>query len=667
VKIFKHNKQRSRHDPFTIQEGLIDNTRPEARYRLECDGDTFVKDKTKGEHLGHNFSFGKVMAMRIIMLFVFATLFGRLYWLQVAQGDYYQAVADGNRIRIQRIEARRGVIYDRNLKPLVYNIANFLLYFIPADLPSDPKMKQAIINRLAEILKITPQEITEKLAYIKPKSLESYQPLFIIDNIPYEEAMSIYLEQEKMPGVQLSNQTRRQYQLPSLSLSHILGYTGKINQQELDESGKDYSLIDYIGKTGLESFWESELRGQNGKKQVEVDALGKEKRIISESPVVNGYNLRLSIDAVAQAKLEEILTKQLERLKLEKGVAIVLNPNNGEIIAMVSLPTFDNNMFARGITQTEYSNLVNQPANPLFMSAVSGEYPPGSTIKPLVLVAALQEGVVDGNTSFLSLGGIRVGEWFFPDWKAGGHGLTNARKAIAESVNTYFYYIGGGFNDFVGLGIDRMVSYFEKFGLGQQTGIDLPQEATGFLPSKEWKLETKGERWYIGDTYHIAIGQGDLLVTPLQMAYYTAFFANGGKLYRPHLVKTILTSDDKVFSETDTGPVKENMFDPKNIQIVREGMRQTVTDGSAHSLTSLSVTSAGKTGTAQWSSQKPPHAWFTGWAPYDNPQVTITVLVDQGEEGSAAATPVAREFLQWYFTEHQIPITTEKEVSGLTF
>jgi len=665
MKIFKQKYQRSRHDPFTIQEGLIDDAQPKHRYRLECDGDMFVKDRTGGERLGHNFNFGKIFAVKIILLVLFLSLAGRLFWLQIAKGAYYQDLADGNRIRIQRIEARRGVIYDRNMIPMVYNIANFLLYFIPADLPTSEKEKEEIINHLAKTLNIQVEEINEKLSTIKPRSLESYQPLFIIDNLPYEQAMQIYLDAGKMPGVRLSNQTRRQYQLPALSLSHLIGYTGKISPQELKEAGKDYTLIDYLGKTGLESFWESELRGVNGKKQVEVDVLGQEKRVISENPVVNGYNLKLSIDAVAQAKLDEILSKQLKKMNLEKGVAIVLDPNNGEIIAMVSLPGYDNNVFARGITQDEYSNLINHPANPMFMSAVSGEYPSGSTIKPLILTAALEEKVVDENTSFLSLGGLRIGQWFFPDWKGGGHGVTNARKAIAESVNTYFYYIGGGFNDFVGLGVDRIIEYYEKFGLGKQTGIDLPNEADGFLPSKKWKLEAKGERWYIGDTYHIAIGQGDLLVTPLQVAYYTAFFANGGKLYRPHLVKEILTSDDKLFSATDINPVKENLFDPKNINVVREGMRMTVTDGSARSLSSLPVSAAGKTGTAQWSSQKPPHAWFTGWAPYENPEITITVLVDEGIEGSAAATPVAREFLQWYFTRNGKVEKIEADINNI--
>ncbi|MEK7097236.1 MAG: penicillin-binding transpeptidase domain-containing protein, partial [Patescibacteria group bacterium] len=293
------------------------------------------------------------------------------------------------------------------------------------------------------------------------------------------------------------------------------------------------------------------------------------------------------------------------------------------------------------------------PDNPLFNRAVSGEYPSGSTIKPVMAAAAFEEGVITEKTSFLSSGGLRIGEWFFPDWKAGGHGVTNVRKAIAESVNTFFYYIGGGFQDFIGLGIERIVKYEKMFGLGSQTGVDLPGEASGFLPSKEWKEKTKNEKWYIGDTYHVAIGQGDLTATPLQIAMFTGFFANNGKIYRPHFVREILDSKDNPAKEIEEDPIRENFISDYNIKVVREGMRQTVTAGSARSLSLLPVEAAGKTGTAQWSSKKDPHAWFTGFAPYDYPQIVFTILIEEGREGSTVAVPIAKEFLEWYFGERQ--------------
>ena len=404
---------------------------------------------------------------------------------------------------------------------------------------------------------------------------------------------------------------------------------------------------------GIEYFWENELKGVNGKKQIEVNTWGKEKKIINYEPAEDGHNLVLSLNADLQMKLEEIIIKNLQKLKVSKSSAVVMNPNNGEILAMVSIPSYDNNAFARGITNKEYQDLISNSDNPLFNRCISGEYPSGSTFKPIVSAAALEEGIINEHTSFNSVGGISIGQWFFPDWRAGGHGTTDVRRAIAESINTFFYYIGGGYQDFTGLGVDRIVEYSKLFGLGAQLGVDLAGEAGGFLPSKKWKEETKGERWYIGDTYHLAIGQGDILATPLQVAAFTAVFANGGALYRPHLVKQILDSDDKNIADINEAPVRDNFIADYNIEIVRQGMRRTVTAGSARSLQSVPVTVAGKTGTAQWSSKKNHHAWFTGFAPYDNPEIVITILVEEGGEGSDAAVPIAKEFLEWYFKDNK--------------
>jgi penicillin-binding protein 2 len=294
---------------------------------------------------------------------------------------------------------------------------------------------------------------------------------------------------------------------------------------------------------------------------------------------------------------------------------------------------------------------LENPDQPLFNRAISGEYPSGSTIKPVVAAAALQEGLITAGTSFVSSGGIRINEWFFPDWKAGGHGITDVRKAIAQSVNTFFYIIGGGYGDFTGLGPKKLKEYMEKFGLNNKTGIDLPGERVGFVPDPEWKWATKNEQWYIGDTYHVSIGQGDLLVTPLQVANYIAAVANGGTLYRPHLAKKIV--DPAVQKDSDILPevLDSNFVDPKNIQIVREGMRQTVVSGSARSLSNLPIAVAGKTGTAQWGTDKANHAWFTSFAPYENPEISVTILIEEGIEGSTVAVPIARDFYQWWATQ----------------
>jgi len=643
-------------NPFIIRQGEDEYGHLKDGYRLDWTEQVFLPASSDKATVGQNFNFNYLPKIIFVLALFMAIILARVAWLQIIKGDYYYNLAEGNRIRIARIEANRGIIYDSSNRPLVRNVANFLLYFVPADLPENEQEKRSIIERLSQILgTLSPADIENILTAVKPKSLESYQPLFVTDNIEYNKAMLLYLESDKMPGVYLSNKTKREYNLSSLSLSHILGYTSKINQAELDKYGSEYLPIDYIGKTGIENFWENELKGQSGKKQIEVDALGKEKKIINQLAGADGHNLVLSIDIDLQKKLEETIISALKKLKLNKACAIALDPNNGEILALVSLPSYNNNLFARGITNDEYQALVSHPDQPLFNRCTSGEYPSGSTIKPVLAAAALEEGIINENTSFISTGGLRIGEWFFPDWKVGGHGVTNVRKAIAESVNTFFYYIGGGYGDFVGLGIDRMVRYEKIFGLGKQTGIDIIGEAKGFLPTKDWKETIKGERWYVGDTYHAAIGQGDITVTPLQVANYTAVFANGGLLYRPHFIRQVLSSDDKIIRQVDHKPIKSNVVSSENIKIVREGMRQAVAAGSARSLASAPVAVAGKTGTAQWSSNKPNHAWFTGFAPYDKPQIVITILIEQGGEGSSVAVPIAREVLEWYFS-NKVPL-----------
>ncbi|MCX6796260.1 MAG: penicillin-binding protein 2 [Candidatus Falkowbacteria bacterium] len=659
-------------DPFVIKTGRFASAKAKPIYRSGWTEDSYISHpKNNQEVIGQSFNSQRLPMIAAFFSFLLLLLLGRTAWLQIAKRDYYYQLAEGNRIRIDRVEPQRGIIYDRQGNALVRNQANFMLYFVPADLPIGEDLDKLISDIEGIIGNISVEEIKGKLATIKKTSLEAYQPLFIKDNIEYEKAMKLYLKAADWPGVVLFNKSGREYLLTenstsknllgkndstgeySLSLSHVLGYTGKINETELKQYGNEYLPIDYIGKMGVEYFWENELKGSNGKKQIEVDALGKEKKVISETQAVPGNNLVLTIDVNQQIKLEELLRQELDKLHLPKGVAIVMDPNNGEILALVSLPTFNNNLFTRDLTQSEYDILANDPNQPLYNRAVSGEYPSGSTIKPIMAAAALEEGIINEHTTVLSTGGIQVGQWFFPDWKAGGHGLTDVRKALAWSINTFFYYIGGGYQNFSGLGIDRIVHYAQMFGLGAQTGIDLAGEASGFLPTPEWKENVKKEKWYIGDTYHVSIGQGDLLVTPLQVSSYMSVFANGGTLYRPHLVKSITTGDTKESREIKNEPVKADIIKAGNINIVREGLRQTVTAGSAQSLQAVPVPVAGKTGTAQWSTKEKTHAWFAGFAPYNQPEIVITILIEAGGEGSSVCVPIARDFLTWYFGSYK--------------
>jgi penicillin-binding protein 2 len=650
-------------DPFVIKKGLLKDSKIDTVYRSDWSEDTYISEAGQKEKMKNGFEVKRLFFLKFFLIFFMSLLLAKTAWLQIVNGEYYYSKAEGNRVRVERIEPKRGVIYDREMRPLVRNEANFILYVVPVDLPEIEEL-ELILERICRLVPdIDKQRIKEKIAVVDKYSLEAYLPIFISDNIDYDSAMVLYLEASNWPGIILTNKTNRDYLRYTFvdsknseafnSLSHIIGYTGKINNEELTKFGDEYLAIDYIGKMGIEYFWENELKGVNGKKEIEVDALGKEKKIISETEAQDGHNLLLSLDIHQQTKLEEIMLEALVELNLSRAIGIVMDPNNGEILAMVSLPAFDNNKFAQGIKSQEYNELISQVDRPLFNRAISGEYPSGSTFKPIVAAAALEERVVSENTIFLSVGGISIGQWYFPDWKAGGHGRVNVRSAIANSVNTYFYYVGGGYDDFIGLGVDRIVKYAELFGLGSQTGIDLAGERSGFVPTKAWKEEVKNERWYIGDTYHISIGQGDLLVTPLQVAAFTSVFANGGKLYRPHFVKLILSGNDVPLSQTEIVPIREDFIDSYNIMVVRKGMKDTIDYGSASSMQTVGVEIAGKTGTAQWSSKKENHAWFTGFAPFDNPELVITILIEEGGEGSSVAVPVAREYLDWYFNEYK--------------
>jgi len=672
-------------DPFAVKEGRFRfGQLKDSVYYSDWTEQSFLSDSSNKEIVARSFNFSKLKYFALIAVFALAIILTRAIWLQIIRNNHYYLLSEDNRLRAETIEPKRGIIYDRNLKPLVRNKANFVLYLRPIDLPKNELTRDELIRQISAVLDNSIQikavsaidsfenkevelisdspsfyEIKELIATVKLGSLESYQPLFIRDNIDYDKAMLISLKLNKWPGVFLTNKIRREYLSDSEgspiisgveSLSHILGYTGKINDSELEKMGSKYSLIDYVGKIGIEYSWETELKGEAGRKNIEVDALGRQKKIINEVLAQDGFNLMLAIDLDLQAKAEEVTKTYLEKNKFKRASVIIMDPQTGEVRALVSLPAYNNNSFAAGISQEEYDKFLNDPNRPLFNRSISGEFPSGSTIKPIFAAGALQEGIINEKTSFLSNGGLRIGEWFFPDWKAGGHGVTDVRKAIALSVNTFFYYIGGGYGDFKGMGLNGLVKYSKLFGLGEKTGIDLNGESSGFVPTSAWKEKVKNEPWYIGDTYHFAIGQGDVLVTPLQVANYTATIANGGNLYQPHLVSKIMNSNNQVIQNIEPKIIRKNFIDTANLNIVREGMRQTVTVGSGRYLNSLPVTMAGKTGTAQWSTQKEPHAWFIGFAPYENPELSISILVEEGIEGSAVAVPIAYDIFNWYFS-----------------
>jgi penicillin-binding protein 2 len=330
---------------------------------------------------------------------------------------------------------------------------------------------------------------------------------------------------------------------------------------------------------------------------------------------------------------------------------VVMDPTTGAIKAMVSLPDYSNNLFADGISKVDYQKLLDDPADPLLNRATQGTYAPGSTLKPLVASAGLQAGVIGPDTQMNTPAAIQIGSFSFPDWKT--HGQTNTRKAIAESNNIFFYAVGGGWQErgFTGLGIDRLSEYLQKFGLGNKTGIDIPGEATGLVPTPAWKEATQKEKWFIGDTYHSSIGQGYDLVTPLQMATSVSAIANGGTLWKPSIAWSTVDPTSGTETVLPHPTAATSIIDAANLQVVREGMRQTVVSGSGRPLNNLKVTSAGKTGTAQVGTQGQLNAWYTGFAPYDHPTLAFAILIEGGGESFYSSVPVAEEILRGAFNE----------------
>ncbi|MFH0928282.1 MAG: penicillin-binding protein 2 [bacterium] len=614
---------------------------------------------TKGNlFLGNSLSKFRVMGAGFaaaIIIFVFGA---KLVQMQIQEGGMFRTMAEGNRIKVVPLASKRGLIFDRNGTPLAINSPSFRIVVVPSELPKDKAALQNLLLDLTDATQIQPREFEEELSSAPPDSLD---PIVIPREISREQAVKLLANLDVSPGIYIEVGTKRNYpeSAANLSLSHILGYTGKLSPREINltkEAG--YLKNDFLGKTGLEQFYETELRGTYGWKKVEVMASGEASRVISSSPQIDGLSLKLSLDLGLQKKSEQVLNQTLNRLGLKKGVVIVMEPATGAILALVSLPGYDDNLFSSGISIDAYEKLTSNPDQPLFFRAISGEYPSGSTIKIVYAAAALATKIITPETAVLSTGGIRIGQWFFPDWKAGGHGTVNVRKAIAESVNTFFYMIGGGYESFTGMGIEGLKKAAEAMGIGQGTGIDLPNEAKGFFPSAEWKERVKNEVWYVGDTYHAAIGQGDVLVTPVEVARYLCFFANGGTLVTPRVASALVSNGDQEIP-IKTPVLPPTFLDAQSVQTVRLGMRDAVTKGSARSLTDLPFATAGKTGTAEVSGNKNPHAWFVGFGPFDHPEIAVMVLVENGIEGSTNATPIAKEIFKYWWENRQTPIPTE--------
>ncbi len=617
--------------------------------------------------------------LRALIVLALLLLGGQLWRLQIAQGEAYRQKADLNRLRVISIRAPRGVIYDREQRILVRNVPAFTVSVLPADLPAQSGSRESgnqgvsrelVLLRLADILNMPVGEIKAQVdrvqAEIDQGQASPFVPIVLQSNVARDTAFILEEEHLDLPGVQVELEPIRQY-VDGPLFSQIIGYTGRISPEEYAANTGTYGLNDKVGKTGVELTFESVLRGVKGRKQIEVDAAGREVRTFY--PVMEpqpGNNLVLTLDTNLQLQVTKVLSEGMHAAGAVAGAAIALNPQTGEILSLVSLPSYDNGLFSAEITKANYDRLLNDKNRPLFDRAIGGAYPPGSTVKVIDAAAALQEGVVSRSTRINCTGKMIIPHEYdpftkftFPCWLKEGHGWQNVIDALAHSCDIYFYEVSGGFEDFKGVGIDRLERYLRSFGLGLETGIDLPGETAALVPNSAWKLSqvwnTRGEQWLTGDTYNAAIGQGYLLATPLQIVNAVAAIANGGTLYRPQIVYQVTDADGKVVQPFTKQVIRQVNVSTDNLALVREGMRAAVTRGTAILTNYPQVAIAGKTGTAEYQGQKdaeghwPTHAWFVGFAPADNPQIALVVFVEGGGNGAEVAVPIAAQILGYYF------------------
>ena len=587
----------------------------------------------------------------------FLLLAGQLWSVQIANHAQYQRRAEVNRVRLVSEKPLRGVIYDRAGRQVARNVASWTLAIRPADLPRTREARDDVLARLGRIFELDPQEIGKLVDAARD---DPFTPARIKAPITRELALIVEEQLDRFPGVVIQHTPIRQYPEGS-SLGKILGYTGPIPaaifQARLEQG---YERDDTLGISGVELTFEDALKGARGRRQVEVDALGRETNVLEVlEPVRPGGNVVLTIDTALQRRAAELLSAGMARARSGQGAVVALDPRNGDVLAMVSLPDYDNNLFAAGISGAEYRRLNEDRWTPLVNHAVGGLYPPGSTFKMVTAAAALQERVVTPQTRINCPPSVTVNGRVFRNWNPIGQGMLNVRQSLAQSCDIYFYETAGGnpYSRFQGLGIQKLSDYARQFGFGERTGIRLTGEERGLVPTEEWKRDVKKEPWFIGDSYNVGIGQGDLLATPLQLANMTAAIANGGTLYRPRVASGVRDASGAEIGSYPPEVIRKLPVSPEHMSVIQAGMRDVVfaPEGTAyHALKQPAFSMAGKTGTAEFfgpldaRGNLPTHALFVGYAPFEAPRIAVAVIVHNGGEGSETAAPIAAELIKSY-------------------
>ncbi len=583
----------------------------------------------------------------LLAVFIIAftlVLFIRLWYLQAVRGDYYYEQAESNRIRPVKIRPPRGVIYDRAGRPIVENALTFDISLVP----EDAQNLESTIRNMSLIVKIDEASIRKALdeaASVRTK----YEPVKIREEATWDEVSLVEAHQEDLAGAIIEPEHRRHYPYEGLA-SHQLGYIGKVSQAQRKQEQTDIGML--AGQGGLEKIYDKLLRGTPGRRMIQVNAAGRKVKDLGIEEPRPGTDMYLTIDLDAQKAAEEGLGDRA-------GAVVAMDPNSGEILVLASHPNFDPNMFPRGISPQDWVRLMDNPSHPMYNRAIQSVYPPGSTFKIVVALAGLELGVINPDEEITCHGSLKSGTHSFRCWQKKGHGPISFHRALVESCDVYFYTMGER------IGWDNVAAYARKLGYGTLTGIPMPDEKPGLIPTTEWKKKRTGDIWRGGDTFINSIGQGFVLVSPIQACQLMSVVANGGYFYRPTLLKRSRnreTGEVRTYSTDLNGKIT---IDPKALEEVRQALAGVVAEpgGTGHAARTPLATVAGKTGTAQVIAQKvagrklslntADHAWFVAYAPVDNPKIAVAVVVEHGGHGGSAAAPIAKKVIEEYMKNVQ--------------
>ncbi len=575
----------------------------------------------------------RFLIFSIIIFFFFFILLARLFFLQLVQGANYRQISEENRTQIVFKPAPRGNIFDRNGKLLVTSHPNFVLTFTPI-LSSKSQSLAEVSSKLSEILKWDSSYVLER---IDKGGTYPFQSIRIKNDLSRDEAFSILERNLDFPGFDVQVESKRDYLYGDLA-AHIIGYLGKISKNEMQNLEiEEYKADDLIGKSGIERVYNGYIKGKNGGTCIEVSANGQKLRILNYVEPLPGNDIILTIDSDLQRIAEKVFA-------VYTGSIIIMDSETGDILTLISNPSFNPNVFLDYLGEKQINYLLKSNQKPLFNRAIQAQYAPGSIFKIIAIISALEEGIVSPRDMFFCGGSYTVEGYnrVFKCWKKEGHKNVDMNKAIAESCDVYFYQVG------LRLRVGTLPKYAKAFGLGKLTGIDLPGEREGIIPDRAWKKKTLHEEWWEGDTINMSIGQGYLWVTPLQMANLVNAVANEGKLFYPHIVKRIISSEGEIIKEFEPKLIKEIPLKSDTWRILKKGMVDTITKGTGQAAYCDRLPVAGKTGTAQ-NPQGNDHAWFVGFYPVDKPKLTFVIFVEHGGHGGVVAAPIAKEILTKYY------------------